>query len=353
MEEELRERLRRAGLARVADDIMRLAAPAIRLECRRADEAAIPVGASKLGGAPDLPSEHSWPEGHGEAMAFIAQIQLDEIAPFDAEGDLPHVGMLSFFFATDCEPKASEDDNNPETWKVLHFESELTSLVRQPVPANRSQWKQFPACAMTYARRPTLPDVESAEVLALGLTNEERNAYIEVEGGADVGYLPEMDHRLLGYPYTLEPHPFLEGYLARNGIERPVVPRDPAEQERKQRAMAELQEAAKEWRPPAEGYQSPDDVWQVIADFRSRVDMAPLLRAIDDLQPTPAPPGFQAHMEALQQAAAVEWRLLLQVYSNEEAEMDWAGGGVLHFCIAKDVLAARDFGGVWVNLQFV
>jgi uncharacterized protein YwqG len=48
-----------------------------------------------------------------------------------------------------------------------------------------------------------------------------------------------------------------------------------------------------------------------------------------------------------------EWRLLLQVFSNGEAEMDWGGGGVLHFCIPKEALSRRDFDRVWVEMQFV
>lgn len=60
-------------------------------------------------------------------------------------------------------------------------------------------------------------------------------------------------------------------------------------------------------------------------------------------------PQWSAYVE---QEAAREWCLLLQVYSNEEADMDWAGGGVLHFCIPREALAARDFSRVWLEMQF-
>jgi uncharacterized protein YwqG len=53
----------------------------------------------------------------------------------------------------------------------------------------------------------------------------------------------------------------------------------------------------------------------------------------------------------LQHKSEAEWRLLLQVYSNEEANMDLCGGGVLHFCIPRAALARRDFDRVWVTLQ--
>jgi uncharacterized protein YwqG len=58
-------------------------------------------------------------------------------------------------------------------------------------------------------------------------------------------------------------------------------------------------------------------------------------------------------MEELRQAAEAEWRLLLQIYGNGEAGMDWAGGDVLHLGIAKADLAARDFSRVWVSVDFM
>lgn len=48
-----------------------------------------------------------------------------------------------------------------------------------------------------------------------------------------------------------------------------------------------------------------------------------------------------------------EWRLLLQVYSDTEADMDWAGSGVTHFGFARADLAAHDFSRVWVDPHFL
>ncbi len=224
-------------------------------------------------------------------MVFIAQIHLDEIAPYDPEGDLPHCGLLSFFFATDGEPKANEDDDNPETWRVLHFDGDLASLVRQPAPETLNDRVRFTACSVTYSWRLTLPPVELVEEM-LGFTNQERLAYIDVETSTDLfeqfGSFLDMDHHLLGYPYALDGSPFVSCYLGAHHITYQAV-----------------EAGGREW--------------------------------------------FQ-HLE---KEAAKEWRLLLQVYSNEEAGMDWAGGGVLHFCIPKEALAARDFSRVWLEMQFV
>jgi uncharacterized protein YwqG len=56
---------------------------------------------------------------------------------------------------------------------------------------------------------------------------------------------------------------------------------------------------------------------------------------------------------ALERAATARWRLLLQVSSCDATYMDWAGGGVLHFCIERAALKMRDFSRVWVNMQFL
>jgi uncharacterized protein YwqG len=65
---------------------------------------------SKWWGEPDMPSSLDWPEvtvidddgtEYGDPLTFICQIRCDELAPLDAEGLLPHEGMLYFFAALD------------------------------------------------------------------------------------------------------------------------------------------------------------------------------------------------------------------------------------------------------------
>lgn len=350
----LEARLREMGLARVAEQVLALARPAITLGLERTEETAIGVGDTKVGGVPDLPPAMEWPSWQGRPLPFIAQIRLEEIAVFEPEGDLPHIGLLSFFYALYDPDDNLNDGEDSSAWRVVYTE-DTTRLTRRPLPDALADGPDtaFPACAVGFGRRLTLPDSQTAMIEALQFTNDERLAYTDLVGGSSAGFESEMDHRLLGYPYTLEPDPFYRGYLARNGIAAPPWERDPTEDERRQRAMGRVQEAAKEWRPPAQGYHSPEDVWGAIADISSRVDMDALTRAVQDLEPPPAPADYQRQVAALRRAAEAEWRLLLQVYSNEEAQMDWAGGGVIHFGVSRADLAARDFSRVWVNLDFV
>ncbi len=50
-----------AGLDHIVPDLARLTLASIRLTTRTADESAIPPGATKIGGLPDLPAGMAWP----------------------------------------------------------------------------------------------------------------------------------------------------------------------------------------------------------------------------------------------------------------------------------------------------
>lgn len=62
--------------------------------------------ASRFFGNPDLPKRYDFPcytdsEGEEYEYTFVCQINLADIAPYDAEGRLPHRGLLSFFAKID------------------------------------------------------------------------------------------------------------------------------------------------------------------------------------------------------------------------------------------------------------
>ena len=78
-------------------------------------EAPIPVGASKIGGCPDVPAGFVWPRHKDDAVmdagrkdmerpiSFMAQFDLAEVAAFDTQGLLPKAGHLA---AVPCVMKA-------------------------------------------------------------------------------------------------------------------------------------------------------------------------------------------------------------------------------------------------------
>src|SRR4051794_24936937 len=71
--------------------------PSIRLVPQPATEAELPLGASRIGGCPDLPSRTKWPrcpETDDGPFRFVMQVNLAEVAPFDVAKVLPKKGLL-------------------------------------------------------------------------------------------------------------------------------------------------------------------------------------------------------------------------------------------------------------------
>ena len=67
----------------------------------------LPVGSSRIGGRPDVPSDFVWPTYEGSSydvelkcrpLSFLAQINLRDVAAWDEEHLLPTEGILSFFY---------------------------------------------------------------------------------------------------------------------------------------------------------------------------------------------------------------------------------------------------------------
>ncbi len=78
-----------------------------------------------------------------------------------------------------------------------------------------------------------------------------------------------------------------------------------------------------------------------------------LQAALPGREPPEARRAREVALAEMDRTVREEWRLLLQAYSEEAAQMDWAASGLIHFGVPRDTLAARDFSRVWVRLQFL
>ena len=107
---------------RLQQSLTDLLRPAIALNVERADDDAIAVGASKFGGAPDVPDGFEWPTWNDTPLGFLAQINLEEVAPFDVEGVLPKRGLLSFYY--ELETPVWGEAEQREGWRVFFWENE-------------------------------------------------------------------------------------------------------------------------------------------------------------------------------------------------------------------------------------
>lgn len=285
-EQHLRDLIAEVGLDHHLDSLLKLARPAIRLKTTPVAMDDLPVAASRFGGQPDLPPDFEWPVYDGQPHNFVAQFNLAEVAPFDAQGLLPDSGLLSFFY--DSAQNWGGASVNDGVWYVLFDTGDPTELIRTPVPPN--DWSYYPsACAVTLTRTVTLPPAGWWGIEALGLITSSN------DGQRYRGLLDSLAaqakesgplHQLFGHPWPIQqPNIDVEVQMAAHGI--------------------------------------------FLSD--EALDRDPQARAL--------------------KAGASEWRLLLQVDTDDDANMQWGDDGRLYLWMRHDDLAARAFDQAWGTLQ--
>lgn len=224
-----------AGLSRVLKDIDSLAKDSIRLHTKLAGEYDLSMGASRIGGVPDVPSDFKWPERKGVPQSFIAQIALEEVHPFDRDGELPSRGMLWFFYDAKQETYGA-DPADKGGWQV-QFREDYSGLQRIAAPANLPAESQFKAATVSFANEITLSQSPKLDVPKFDWTDDEVHKYetllstfpTQEEHGA-------VHHQLLGNPQTIQDDMRLECQLAANGVSDINDPR-----------AKELSKGANEW----------------------------------------------------------------------------------------------------------
>lgn len=219
--------LRDPGLARVADELAAVLRPSIRLLAEPLDGDP-PVGRSKLGGRPDLAAGTPWPTcrirmpepsdaflsaypheprlppGGIVPLAFVGQIDLEGVRPFDAESILPPAGLLSFFYNPQVFPsdggagRGGIRDNATgfsydlfgydeiDNWQVVHSPS-TAALERREFPHALHERVRYEPQGIAFRTEQTVPSIETSFLPApgsdaglLNLTEEEWEAFSEL-----------------------------------------------------------------------------------------------------------------------------------------------------------------------------
>jgi len=199
-------------LGRIADQLKQSLKPAIRMDSSLVSVHPLPLGASKLGGFPDLPSSLAWPTWKGAPMVFLAQIQLQEIVPYDIEHLLPSHGFLFFFCQSQGLSQAPDtkvweyiDPYEPDSWSVLFFDGNGTELRPTNAPRGLAPEALLPSCSLHCGTTLMLPSVGGSVMTSLHLGKEEMKQYQALFTDFDDMFLGTADnvyhhHWLLGYP---------------------------------------------------------------------------------------------------------------------------------------------------------
>jgi len=108
-----------------------------RVGFSRRAEADAPIGASRIGGGPDVPAGFTWPTHKGRPLDFLLQINLADVQGLQCGLDLPAQGVLSFFYDTDTQPWGY-DPADRGGHGVRLFDAD--GLQRSPAPERRPRW---------------------------------------------------------------------------------------------------------------------------------------------------------------------------------------------------------------------
>jgi uncharacterized protein YwqG len=201
---EVDELIAASPLARLRDQLLPLIAPSIRLRTRTSLAADWEPGARRthLGGQPELPHDFVWPTGAAGPLAFLAQIDLVEVAPFDVAGLLPSTGTLSFLGQAEdllvCDWQA-------DGWRVHYWPPETDLAPRAP-PDDLSSEADFGHIELQPELEPTLRDI-SYEAL-LDLVGQEWRPYHDLRAAlADRHGGYQQVHRMLGNAWPAQNDP--------------------------------------------------------------------------------------------------------------------------------------------------
>ncbi len=271
------------GLKRLKGKLKDLIKESISLITTSANEGDIRIGSTKIGGMPDMPVDLVWPEHKGKPISLLAQINLEEIKNYDKDNVLPNTGMLYFFY-DNSEQNWGYDPADKETFKIIHYDSELSVLKRIEFPDSLDKDCRFNPCSVEFKNYFTLPEYDSYAIEALGLTNEEADLYIELlENSYDDD--DDVIHSLLGYPVQIQGDMMLECQLVSNGL----------------------------YCGDEVGYDDPK-------------------------------------AEELKDGSR-NWRLLLQIDTDDNADMMWGDSGMIYFWIEEENLKKKQFDKSWCILQ--
>lgn len=249
----------------------------IRIYLSKQIESGISIGASKIGGKPDLPVDVKWPtENNSKPLAFVVQLNLKEVFPLDSDKLLPESGILYFFYGVEQDAWGF-DPKDKDKFRVIYYDGSFDNLQRHEFPESLPPHGQFSPNEIRYAQEVSLPSWQSD--LLNFLTKEEQDKFFEI-------FEPEGNiNKMLGYADEVQGEMELECELVTNGL----------------------------YCGDQTGYKDP-------------------------------------RREELEKNKG-EWRLLLQVDSNDEAGMMWGDVGRIYFWIKKADLQEKRFENSWFVLQ--
>lgn len=121
---ELRKIIEGSPFGEHTEKLMGQTQQAIRLHTEWTTMDDLPIGASRMGGLPDLRPDTPWPEVDGRPIEFLFQINFAEAAAVNPLPGFPDTGWLVVFF------DIVANTNGHDIWRGLFFDTEPDTLRR-------------------------------------------------------------------------------------------------------------------------------------------------------------------------------------------------------------------------------
>ncbi len=183
-EDAIQELIRYYDLDELKSEILQVSRTAILLRTSKCAEKNIPLGASKIGGNPDLPASAVWPtHTSGRPLAFLAQINLQDLRmlgrPFDR---FPTAGLLSLYsvwgwmLPDDADPQIPDGPESSDWTQCIHTGTE-GPLERRKQPKGTHRSKPAPVTPILIRSFPS--DLSEPSIKMQTWTAKQKKRYLE------------------------------------------------------------------------------------------------------------------------------------------------------------------------------
>lgn len=206
--DKLVELIDKHDLSEYKDFILQHSKPAIHLTREFVpNEDDLPIGASKIGGNPDLPADFEWPYADGRPLYFMLQIQLADIKDIDTENQLPDTGWLYIFYDFDRVPIYNEYEDKEGI--VFHDVRESKNLIRYKHPEQDGTYRYIralPSLKIVCHHMLTLPILYDFHDEIEYFEEETQNllAYHYLDLLSEIGRLYKPLHYILGIANSIQ-----------------------------------------------------------------------------------------------------------------------------------------------------
>jgi uncharacterized protein YwqG len=131
MKQQVLSLIEKLGLDTMRESILNHLHECIYLLPQKADQPA--MATSRLGGYPDFPPGWTYPIYNDEPLAFIGQLNLEEVQRIGVSNELPLRGLLYFFYDA-AEQSVFGGPVGNDGWRVMFYDGDFSQLQTFPYP---------------------------------------------------------------------------------------------------------------------------------------------------------------------------------------------------------------------------